>query len=172
MDLKRHKFPAPVGPRWLGSCDVPDLALLPMQYNSTRTVTFHAGFASDLGHLFVWAMAGLVKAGLISNMTSLSRPLNQLSQWLEPLVNDKRAMFVELEGTAQNGSNAKKCWSILASQNHGPYIPCGAAIALADKLANGAQIASGARPCMGLLTIDEYLQPLQNLNLQVVADKV
>ena len=45
----------------MGSCDVPDLAVFPARYPGLRTVTFHAGFASDVGHLVVYALAGLVR---------------------------------------------------------------------------------------------------------------
>ncbi len=63
MDLTRYRFPDPLGSRWLGSCDIPDLELFPERY-STKTVTFHAGFASDPGHLVVWGIAGLVRGSL------------------------------------------------------------------------------------------------------------
>ncbi|MEQ8484455.1 MAG: saccharopine dehydrogenase NADP-binding domain-containing protein [Pseudomonadales bacterium] len=172
MDLMRYEFPGPVGRRWLGSCDVPDLELFPQRYDSVRTVTFHAGFASDLGHLFVWAMAGLVKTGVVATLAPLARPLNRLSHWLEPLLSDKGAMFVELDGIGQDGRSTRRRWCVIAVQNHGPYIPCGAAIALAGKLADGADIREGARPCIGLLTVDEYLAPLQGLDIRVVADPV
>ncbi len=148
LDLTRYEFPEPVGRRWLGSCDVPDLELFPKRYRSVRTVSFHAGFASDLGHLFVWIMAGLVKAGAVPSMAPLAGPLNQLSRLFEPFVSDKGAMFVELEGVGRDGRQAKRRWCITAAQNHGPYIPCGAAIALARKLADGAELQVGAQPCM------------------------
>lgn len=53
LDLTRHEFPEPVGRRWLGSCDVPDLTLFPERHAPVKTVTFHAGFASASGHLFI-----------------------------------------------------------------------------------------------------------------------
>ncbi len=172
LDLMRYEFPKPVGRRWLGSCDVPDLELFPVRYNSVRTVTFHAGFPSDLGHLFVWLMAGLVKAGVIPTISALARPLNQLSRWLEPFLSDKGAMFVELEGAGQDGRATKKRWWIIAVSNHGPYIPCGAAIALTEKLARGAEVRKGAQPCVGLLSVEEYLAPLRALDICVTADPV
>jgi saccharopine dehydrogenase-like NADP-dependent oxidoreductase len=170
LDLMRYEFPEPIGRRWLGSCDVPDLQLFPKRYGSVSTVTFHAGFASDLGHLFVWIMAGLVKAGVVPSMVPLAGPLNRSSRLMEPFMSDKGGMFVELEGVGRDGHRAKRRWCITAARNHGPYIPCGAAIALAGKLADGAEFRKGARPCMGLLTVEEYLAPLHTLDIRVVAD--
>ena len=172
LDLIRYEFPQPVGRRLLGSCDVPDLELFPKRYGAVRTVTFHGGFASNFGHLFVWMMASLVRAGVIPTMAPLARPLNLLSRWLEPIVSDKGAMFVELEGVGMDGRAMKRRWYILAARNHGPYIPCAAAIALAGKLAGGAELQSGARPCMGMLTVEECLAPLHALDVRVVADPV
>lgn len=172
LDLIRYPFPEPVGRRFLGSCDVPDLELFPKRYSSVKTVSFHGGFASNVGHLFVWAMAGLVKAGIFPTMAALARPLNRMSRWMEPLISDKGAMFVELEGLGKEGQAVKRRWHILAAQNHGPYIPCAAAIAVAEKLVAGAAVPKGAQPCMGLLRVDECLAPLKGLDVRVVADPV
>jgi saccharopine dehydrogenase-like NADP-dependent oxidoreductase len=82
-DLQRYRFPEPVGTRWLCSCDIPDLDLFPRRYPTVRTVTFHAGFASSIGHLTVWALAGLVKAGWLGDMSAFAAPLSRLSRWIE-----------------------------------------------------------------------------------------
>lgn len=172
LDLIRYKFPEPVGRRFLGSCDVPDLELFPKRYGSVRTVTFHGGFASDVSHLFVWVMSALVKAGVFSTLAPLARPLNRLSRWIEPIVSDKGAMFVELEGIDRDGRAAKRRWHIVAAQNHGPYIPCAAAIAVAEKIVGGATLRKGAQPCMGMLTVEECLAPLKALDIHVLEDPV
>jgi len=172
LDLTRYKFPEPVGHRFLGSCDVPDLELFPKRYDPVRTVTFHGGFASDAGHLFVWVMSALVKAGVFSTIAPLARSLNRLSRWIEPIVSDKGAMFVELEGIDREEQAAKKRWHIVAAQNHGPYIPCAAAIAVTEKIVSGATLRKGAQPCMGMLTVEECLAPLKSLNIQVMEDPV
>lgn len=168
LDLQRHQFAAPVGARLLGSCDVPDLALFPVRYSGVRTVSFHAGFASAPGHLFVWAASQLVKLGLLPGISFLVKPLHAISGWMEPFVSDKGAMFVEMAGTAIDGQPLTLRWQLLAAQNHGPHIPCGAAIALARKLARGDMLVRGAMPCMGLLTVEEYLAALEGFDLREV----
>jgi hypothetical protein len=57
----------------------------------------------------------------------------------------------------------------MAAHNDGPHIPCGASIALAQKLASGQSLPHGAMPCMGLVTVDEYLAPLKGLEIWEVA---
>jgi saccharopine dehydrogenase-like NADP-dependent oxidoreductase len=170
MDLRRHRFPAPVGSRWLGSCDIPDLELFPRRYPTVETVTFHAGFASAAGHLVVWGLAGLVRGGVLQTASPFAVPMNRLSRQLEPLVSDKGAMFVTLEGVGHDARPLWITWNLVASRNHGPHIPCGASIALARKIAAGAVLPHGAMPCMGLLTVEEYLAPLHELDIREVVE--
>jgi saccharopine dehydrogenase-like NADP-dependent oxidoreductase len=165
LNLCRHEFPQPLGKRWLGSCDIPDLELFPPRYPTVRTVSFQAGFASDMGHLVVWGLAGLVRAGIVRDMAVFARPLSRLSRWMEPIVSDKGGMFVILEGLGTDGEPLRINWNLIAENNHGPHIPCGAAIALARKLGSGASLPAGARPCMGLLTVEEFLEPLRELSI-------
>jgi saccharopine dehydrogenase-like NADP-dependent oxidoreductase len=165
LNLRRHQFPEPLGRRWLGSCDVPDLELFPLRYPTVKTVTFQAGVASDLGHLVVWSLAGLAKAGLLGDMGSFARPLSRLARWMEPMVSDKGGMFVTLAGEGIDGRSLSLTWNVIARQNHGPYIPCGAAIALVRKIASGVTLPRGAMPCMGLLTVEEFLDPLGDLDI-------
>ena len=168
LDLRRHQFPPPVGSRWLARCDVPDLELFPQRYPSVRTVSFHAGFANDPGQLAVWCLAGLVKAGALASVEAFAVPLNRISRWTEPLFSDKGGMFVALEGVGRDQNPLHITWNLLAGQNHGPHVPCGAAIALVRKLAGGTQLPAGAIPCMGLLTVEEYLEPLRGLDIREV----
>ena len=170
LDLRRHLFPPPLGSRWVSSCDIPDLTLFPKRYPTVRTVSFHAGFASGLGHLVVCGLAGLVRARLLPSLTPFAAPLSRISHWIEPLLSDQGGMFVHLDGEGQGSNRLFVSWNLLARQNHGPYIPCGAAIALARKLANGANLPKGAMPCVGLLTVKEFLAPLRNLDVREVVE--
>lgn len=167
-DLQRHRFPEPLGARWLGACDVPDLEVLPKRYPSVRTVTFHAGFANAAGHLGVAALAPLVRAGLLPSATPLAAPLRNLIRWAEPLISDRSGMFVELAGTGRDGKPLALTWNLLAARNHGPTVPCGASIALARKRASGERLPAGATACVGLLSVEEYLEPLADLALREV----
>lgn len=166
LALARHRFPAPLGPRFLGTCDVPDLELFPKQYPSVHTVSFRAGFASGIGHLVVWALACGVRAGILRSLAPFARPLHRISLWIEPLVSDQGGMFVQMRGLGVDQQRLDVNWHLLARNNHGPQIPCGAAIALSRKLIRGAKLPVGAMPCTGLLTVEEYLDPLRGLDIQ------
>jgi len=168
--LHRHRFPPPVGVRWMSHCDAPDLQLFPHRYPSVRTVSFHAGFANGLGHLTVWCLAGLVRLGVLPTITPFASSLNRVSRWMEPLLSDAGGMYVQLEGQGRDERPLRLTWNLLARRNHGPQIPCGAAIALAGKLASGCDVPAGAMPCMGLLTVKEYLEPLRELDVQEIVE--
>lgn len=166
LALSRYRFPAPLGSRFLGTCDVPDLELFPKRYPSVRTVSFRAGFASGLGHLVVWALACGVRAGVLRSLAPFARPLHRISLWIEPLVSDQGGMFVQMRGLGVDQQRLDVNWHLLAGSNHGPQIPCGAAIALSKRMIRGAKLPVGAMPCTGLLTVEEYLDPLQSLDIR------
>jgi saccharopine dehydrogenase-like NADP-dependent oxidoreductase len=170
LDLTWHRFPKPVGLRLLGSCDVPDLTLFPKRYPTARTTTFHAGFANGAGHLVVWGLAWLARLRILPSLVPCAAPLSRISHWLEPLLSDQGGMFVCLSGEGPGGRRLHVNWNLLARQNHGPYIPCGAAIALARKFASGAALPIGAMPCVGLLSVKEFLAPLRNLDIREVVE--
>ena len=48
----------------------------------------------------------------------------------------------------------------------GPNIPTIPAIILAKKILSGEFTTTGAMPCVGLVTLEEYLQELAHLNVR------
>jgi hypothetical protein len=75
-------------------------------------------------------------------------------------------MHVAAEGIATTGQPLRRAWYLIARQGHGPQIPCIPAIVIARKLARGEPIAAGARaggglapgarPCVGMMTLEEF----------------
>jgi hypothetical protein len=165
LDRKEYDFAKPVGRRLLGRCDVPDLDLLAQRYAGVRSVSFHAGFASDAGHKFVEWLARQVSDGRMASALPFAKALALLGKWMEPLLSDRGAMFIRMEGMLQ-GAPLILTWQIVARENHGPHIPCGAAVALTNKIAAGAKLTPGAYPCMGLLDVDELMEPLKRFSVR------
>jgi hypothetical protein len=169
LDTCSHDFPKLVGRRLLGRCDVPDLELLPQRYPGVKTVSFHAGFASDTGHRLVERLASFVRAGRLQSALPFAGLLNTMGRWLRPFVSDRGAMFVTLGGLDKDGDRHEITWNIVARDNHGPHIPCAAAIALAGRIAAGQPPPAGAMPCMGLLTIEDMTDTLRGLSIRELA---
>jgi hypothetical protein len=58
---------------------------------------------------------------------------------------------------------------MVARQVHGPNIPCFPAIILARRIAAGQHPAPGARPCLGLIELDELLGSMDHLDITTTA---
>ena len=129
-------------------------------------MSFHAGFVSDTGHKAIELLARLVRDGRLKSALPFAGALNGIARWVTPLFNGSGAMFVRLEGLNQEGEPQKLTWRLLAHDNHGPNIPCAPAIALTHKIASGADLPVGAMPCMGLLSVEEILKPLEGLSIR------
>lgn len=170
LDRITHDFPKPVGPRLLGRCDVPDLDLLPQRYPGVKTVSFHAGFASETAHKAVEWLATRVRDGKLRSVAPFAGVLTTIARWIQPVVSDRGGMFVTLEGQLQ-GAPHKLTWHLIARENHGPNIPCAPAIALAARIAANAELPRGAMPCMGLLSVDDVLEPLKGLSIRELPPK-
>ena len=65
-------------------------------------------------------------------------------------------MKVRVVGVDSLGRRDRKEWELVAKDNHGPEIPCMAAILCALKLGRGGDMGGGARVCMGLIPLNEF----------------
>jgi len=166
LDTQEYEFSKSVGVRRISRCDVPDLDLLPQRYPGVKSVSFHAGFASSTAHQAVERLAMLVKSRRLKSALPFAQTLYTLGRWMQPLFSDRGAMFVKLEGLHENGARYAHTWNIVARENHGPNIPCAASIALANKIAAGQKLPAGAMPCMGLLTVEELMEPLKGFSIR------
>lgn len=166
QDLHTHRFPPPVGRRWLASCDVPDLELFPQRYAGVREVCFHAGVGYASTTIATWALSWLVRLRLLTSLVPLSRPLHALATWIAPWGSKHSAMHVQLRGQGHDGRPLQQNWTLLAGSDHGPRIPCLPAIALARKLLRGELAQRGAMPCLGLLQLEEILGAVPGLDIR------
>lgn len=167
--LRRHDFGPPLGARWLANCDIPDLELFPSRYPAVRSVRFQAGLGLPATQFGLWALSWLVRGGLIHDAAPLAPALRRLALALEPFGNGRSALGMRLAGLGHDGRPRTRTWTLVARHNHGPRIPCMAAVALARKLAARRLPARGAMPCVGLVSLPEYLEELQGLEIAISA---
>ena len=163
QNLKRHTFAMPLGARSLAVCDVPDLALFPNYYKTLDTVTFSAGTGLKLTHYGTWLFSWLIRWGIIQKPQNYSKWMHKIASQLECLGNGRSGMYVMLVGLDEEGKPLSLCWELIALNNTGVNIPCLAAVALAKKLVRSELDIYGAMPCMGLLSLKEYLNELKGL---------
>jgi len=163
--LRSHRFADPAMSRWVGDCDVPDLELFPERYAGVRSVRFGAGVELVAVQWGVRALATLVRRGVVRDAARWTPLLARLARMLEPLGSGRSAMYVRLRGLGPDGRALERCWEITAAGDDGRMIPCAAAIALARKLAGGACTLRGALPCVGLVSLPEYLRELDGFQV-------
>jgi len=160
QSLRRHRYPAPVGPRWLAACDVPDLDLFPRRYAGLRELRFRAGLELKRLHLALWILSWLVRAGLVRSLDRYARAMKSLSERFERIGSDAGVMHVEIEGVDRDGRPLGLRWQLVAESGDGPEVPATAAVLLARKIAAGDVETRGAMPCVGLFTLEEFLAAL------------
>jgi hypothetical protein len=153
-----------VGRRWMANCDIPDLDLLPIKYGIER-IKFSAGMENPLVHLGIWALSWLVRIGLPLNLPNYSAALLKASNWFDFLGSADGGMHVILQGKDKAGTTITKKWFIIALDGDGPYIPTIPAIVLAKKIISGKFSTRGAMACVGLVSLEEYLQELKHLKV-------
>jgi saccharopine dehydrogenase-like NADP-dependent oxidoreductase len=164
MDSRRQWFP--FGRRRVGVCDVPDLQLFPLRYPQARSVVFRAGLELPILQWATWSMAVLVRLGLIRDLARHAPLLRRMSEWFVRLGSDVGGMAVELRGTDTQGQPLHLCWWLDADAGDGPQVPVTPAIVFARRWADGLMEATGAMPCMGLLTLEQIVAGFEGFALR------
>lgn len=163
----RHRYPAPVGTRLLSPCDVPDLALLPQRYAGSPMVRFGAGLELSWLHRGMNAMAWLTRLGLVRDWSVHAGGLKRMADGFKAWGSDAGAMHVCVQGLDAQGAWRERNWVLVAGSGDGPFVPTLAATALVRKLAAGTLACTGARPCMGLLTLEDFMRETQGLDIHM-----
>lgn len=158
QDLYRQDYPG-LGKRWMANCDIPDLDLLPERYG-IRQIRFSAGLELTVLHLGLWGLSWLVRLGLPLNLPALAGPLLAASNWFNRFGSGDGGMHVIIAGKDRDGRPHRRAWFIVAEDGSGPHIPSVPAIVLAERICRGP-VATGAYPCVGLVTLDAYLAELK-----------
>ncbi|OYQ40825.1 saccharopine dehydrogenase [Rhodoferax sp. TH121] len=154
-DLQPVQF-ARLRPRLGAVCDIPDLALFPTHYGVRDRVEFRAALEVGLSQRAFAVLAWLRQRGVLKNPGSLARLLNAGAKLFDPLGSALGGMVVRVAGVNADGASVKRAWHISADNDHGPEIPCMAAILLARRLAAGETVEPGARACVGLHALEDF----------------
>ncbi len=133
------------------------------------TVRFQAGTGLRATQYGTELLARLVRHGVISDASRYSVALRLAAVTLESFGDGMSGMFVELGGTGIDGHPHCRVWELIARRNHGPAIPCMAAVVVAKKIADGHLSERGATPCVGLVNLTDYMSELQDLDISVFA---
>ncbi|MBI1214392.1 MAG: potassium transporter [Alphaproteobacteria bacterium] len=167
--LARRKYPG-LGARLLGYCDVPDLDIFPTRYESLETIRFRAGAELSVIHLGLWGLSWLVRAGLVKSLAPMAGRLMKMSHWLDALGSDKSGFHMYMTGTDALGKPKTVRFYLIAKSGDGPFIPSTPAILCAKMLARRELQRRGAFPCVGVISLVQYLEGLSGLDITPVFD--
>jgi NAD(P)-dependent dehydrogenase (short-subunit alcohol dehydrogenase family) len=154
QEMKSETFS--FGRRLSAACDVPDLILLPERYPEVGTVTFRAALEVSVQHLALWMLAAVRRIGVPIPVDRWAAGLNRVGNWLDRFGSGTGGMKVRVTCADLDGRLAVKEWELVAKDNHGPEIPCMAAILLAQKIGRGGALGTGAKVCMGVVPLAEF----------------
>ena len=157
-----------LGVRLFGYCDIPDLELFPHRYPDLRDLRFVAGHEVKLLHIGTWILSWIVRLGLVKSLSPYAKQLLELSFLFDPLGSDKSGFHMFLSGTGKDGRDLTVRIFMIARQVHGPNIPCIPAILLARRIAGGEAPAPGARPCLDLIDLGEFMSALSDLDIDTM----
>ncbi|HZE60718.1 MAG TPA: saccharopine dehydrogenase [Burkholderiales bacterium] len=154
QELTRVGFQG-IEPRWAAACDVPDLQLFPQRYGA-KTVEFRAALELGIQHLGLWGAAAIRRLGIPLPLERWAGHLDTAASLLDFLGSDCGGMSVRLEGVSLEGGPLRAGWHLVAQDNHGPEVPCMAAVLLAKHLARSEIGLRGAFASTGLLSLEEF----------------
>lgn len=155
-----------VGPRWFARCEVPDLDVLPARWPELESCDFRAGLELHRMHFGLWLASWAVRIGLLRSIRPYTDTLLNISRhWLD-IGSDTGVMYIDMRGENHDGAPLALRWELVARHGDGPHIPATAAVVLAKKLAAGVLRETGARACLDLFTLEDYLDALKPLAIE------
>ena len=168
LDLTLRSMPQ-LGKRVLANVDVPDMDIFARRYGA-QTLRFKAGAGLKLGGVANALLAQALRFGLVRDHVRWAARLHRLGRWFERFGDGKSAMYIDVQGIGVDDQPLSMTAQLTALNDKGPEIPSCAAVALATKMARGYVPQAGARPCVGEISVEEYLAAINdpaNLSLSV-----
>lgn len=157
--LHREEYPE-LGKRWLSNCNIPDIAVFPERYPSLKTIRFYAGLEIGIIHVGLWLLSWPVRWFGINGLQKIAKPMLAASNMFDLFGSENSAFHMRLKGGEKTG-----LFTIIAKNNHGPNIPCIPSIVLAQKIAQQNFAETGATPCIGKISLKEYMGALDGLDI-------
>lgn len=156
---RKHLIPA-LGRRRFALAETPDLDLIPQRFAPCEDAIFSAGLELPLLHAGVGATGWLRHAGVVRDWRPIAGLLQKLAALTTPFGSDRGCMFVEALGRDVDDRPIRAEWTLVSPPVTGPFTPTLPALAMTRKLIGGAWIDPGARPCIGILTLQDLASDL------------
>jgi hypothetical protein len=173
--LGRHRYPVPVGRRWLSNVDTPERAIWRDRYPALRRGSVRAGLEIGVLHLGLSALSRVVRAGLVRSLVPQATRFIRIADALDRFGSDVGAMHVRVVVCDPAGRVASRQATLVAERGDGPQIPAAPAAIVVKKLLavpGYAPIAiRGARPCVDLFSISELMAELARCAIRYIVER-
>jgi hypothetical protein len=170
-DLRRYRYPPPVGGRWLSNVDVPEVEILARRYPGVDRLELQAGLELSVLHLGLSFASALVARGWLRGLEPAAGVARRVAGLLHPLGSHAGAMHVVVRG-ARAGRRVARHWALVAERGDGPFVPAAVASVLTKRLCDVPGYeplpARGAAPCVGLVQVEDVLRELAGRAVRVV----
>lgn len=151
--LDNHILGMPrLGKRRIAAVETVDAQALGAGLNVKSKVSFGAGLESVIEQRGLMMLAWLHRAGLIGRLDRLITFLLAARKLTRIFTSGRGGMVVAVTGLDGNGSLRHTRWSLVAEQDHGPYVPT-LATAAAVKMLTELPLQPGARSAGDALTL-------------------
>ena len=134
--------------------DVPDLQVIPKQYDTLQDIWMGAGPLPEVLHRMLNLLAKLRAALKLSSFGAFA-PLFYRILNLMKSGEHRGGMIIHVKGF-EGGKPVERSWHLLAEGDDGSYIPSMAVEAIIRKMLTGEKPAPGARPATETLTLADY----------------
>lgn len=152
-------------PRIAALCDIPDLELFPVRYPGVQSVMFRAALELGISQRGLAALAWLRRRGVVKKPQRLAGFLNRASDVLDLFGSALGGMVVRVRGLDGAGEPVARAWHIAADDDHGPEIPCMAAILLARRIGAGSLAEAGAHTSTSMLKLADFAPEFEKWNM-------
>jgi hypothetical protein len=153
--------------RLLGNCDIPDLELFPKHYKTLKTIRFQAGLELKLLQVSLFLLSWMSRCRFLPPLDKWASSLLKISHLFDRFGSNNTGFYMDLEGYDKNQKPLQIRFDIHAQHGDGLYIPCIPAILLTELLIEEELSLRGAHPCIGLITLERYLNKLKELKLNI-----
>ena len=161
---------APLRGRLVAPCEVPDLALLPERHPGLRKVIFRAGTELSILNRGAGLLARLVSGRLLRSLSPLVGLAGFGFGLLRRFGGTRSGMVVDVVGRRE-GAYRHRRWTVLAEDGDGLWVPALASALLTEKLDRG-ELASGARPGIGVLDLADFRAAFARFKIRDAAEAV
>jgi hypothetical protein len=125
---------------------------------------------SSLLHLGMWMLSWGIRLGIQINLQQHASFLLKASHWFDRFGTPDGGMHMVLKGIDHAGKPKTVRWFIIAMDGDGPQIPIIPTIVLTKALINNTFNKIGAMPCVGLVSLDDYLAELEAFHVRVIEE--